>query len=171
MGLIKEYCCCAIPLLNAGIYITLTEQFVVSVTAGILALVTPSSMSACLAFETCFEDMFLFHYSCWGICARLCAPRFCYSLLCSSRYSDFWIFGSIQGAYLAITNLVEASNLYSHQESTIIFRRYTTLHSMILLAVFIFSAVFIGISASKHDAAAAKCVKTFFPVDPRYTLL
>lgn len=41
MRLIKEYCCCAIPLLNAGIYITLTEQFVVSITAGILALVTP----------------------------------------------------------------------------------------------------------------------------------
>ena len=45
MRLIKEYCCCAIPLLNAGIYTTLTEQFVVSVTAGALSLATPPSMS------------------------------------------------------------------------------------------------------------------------------
>ena len=44
MRLIKEYCCCAIPLLNAGIYTTLTEQFIVSVTAGILTLATPPGM-------------------------------------------------------------------------------------------------------------------------------
>lgn len=41
MRLIKEYCCCAIPLINVGIYTTLVEQLVVSVTAGILTLVTP----------------------------------------------------------------------------------------------------------------------------------
>jgi hypothetical protein len=51
MRLIKEYCCCAIPLLNVGIYTTLTEQFVVSVTAAVLALVTPPS--TCPPFLLC----------------------------------------------------------------------------------------------------------------------
>ena len=53
------------------------------------------------------------------------------------------------------------------QESTIIFRRYTTLHAFVVTAVFAFSAVFIGISASKHTSAQAKCVTDFFPVDSR----
>lgn len=42
MPLVRNYCCCAIPLFNAGIYITLTEQLVVAVTAGILTLATPA---------------------------------------------------------------------------------------------------------------------------------
>lgn len=45
MRIVKEYCCCAIPLLNAGIYITLTVQLVVATTAGILAFATPPSVS------------------------------------------------------------------------------------------------------------------------------
>ena len=39
----REYCCCAIPLVNAGIYITLTEHLVVSLLVGILSVATPSS--------------------------------------------------------------------------------------------------------------------------------
>ncbi|GJJ09616.1 hypothetical protein Clacol_003839 [Clathrus columnatus] len=42
MPLVRNYCCCAIPLLNAGIYITLTEQLVVAITAGILTFATPA---------------------------------------------------------------------------------------------------------------------------------
>lgn len=39
----REYCCCAIPLINAGIYATLTEQFVVAIVVGTLSVATPSS--------------------------------------------------------------------------------------------------------------------------------
>ena len=41
----REYCCCAIPLVNAGIFSVLVEQLVAGVIAGTLALATPSSMS------------------------------------------------------------------------------------------------------------------------------
>lgn len=39
----REYCCCAIPLVNAGIYITLIEHTFVSLLVGILSVATPSS--------------------------------------------------------------------------------------------------------------------------------
>ena len=39
----REYCCCAIPLVNAGIYLTLTEQVFGSLLIGILSVATPSS--------------------------------------------------------------------------------------------------------------------------------
>lgn len=39
----REYCCCAIPLVNAGIYLTLTEQLFGSLLVGILSVATPSS--------------------------------------------------------------------------------------------------------------------------------
>ena len=39
----REYCCCAIPLVHAGIYITLAEQVFVSLLIGIISLTTPSS--------------------------------------------------------------------------------------------------------------------------------
>ncbi|KAG8928055.1 hypothetical protein FRC02_007418 [Tulasnella sp. 418] len=41
-----EYCCCAIPLLNVGIYITLLEQFTVGLLGGILAIATPKIVGA-----------------------------------------------------------------------------------------------------------------------------
>lgn len=41
----REYCCCAIPLVNAGVFSVLVEQLVASVIAGTLAIATPSSMS------------------------------------------------------------------------------------------------------------------------------
>lgn len=42
----REYCCCAIPLVNAGIYITLIEQFSVSLLVGVLSVATPSIVGA-----------------------------------------------------------------------------------------------------------------------------
>lgn len=42
----REYCCCAIPLVNAGIYTLLVEQLVFGVTAGTLAIATTSSECA-----------------------------------------------------------------------------------------------------------------------------
>jgi len=42
----KDYCCCAIPMVNAGIYATLIEQFVVAIVVGVLAVATPSIVGA-----------------------------------------------------------------------------------------------------------------------------
>jgi hypothetical protein len=39
----REYCCCAIPVVNVGIYSTLTEQFVLGILAGTLSVATPDS--------------------------------------------------------------------------------------------------------------------------------
>ncbi|KAJ7630991.1 hypothetical protein FB45DRAFT_917144 [Roridomyces roridus] len=42
----REYCCCAIPLVNAGIYFTLIEQLVLGALVGGLALSTPKIVGA-----------------------------------------------------------------------------------------------------------------------------
>ncbi|KAN0100691.1 hypothetical protein V8E55_000675 [Tylopilus felleus] len=42
----REYCCCAIPLVNAGIYATIVEQFIVAIVAGTLSVATPSIVGA-----------------------------------------------------------------------------------------------------------------------------
>ncbi|KAH7883672.1 hypothetical protein F5I97DRAFT_1929922 [Phlebopus sp. FC_14] len=42
----REYCCCAIPLVNGGIYATLTEQFVLATVVGTLSVATPSIVGA-----------------------------------------------------------------------------------------------------------------------------
>ncbi|KAJ7110121.1 hypothetical protein C8R44DRAFT_801415 [Mycena epipterygia] len=42
----REYCCCAIPIINAGIYFTLIEQFVLGILVGILSMSTPTIVGA-----------------------------------------------------------------------------------------------------------------------------
>jgi hypothetical protein len=42
----REYCCCAIPVINVGIYLTLTEQFVLGILAGTLSIATPEIVGA-----------------------------------------------------------------------------------------------------------------------------
>ncbi|KAJ7706083.1 hypothetical protein B0H17DRAFT_1156472 [Mycena rosella] len=42
----REYCCCAIPIINAGIYFALIEQFVLGILLGILSMATPSIVGA-----------------------------------------------------------------------------------------------------------------------------
>ena len=39
----RDYCCCAIPVVNVGIYSTLTEQFALGIIAGTLSIATPQS--------------------------------------------------------------------------------------------------------------------------------
>ncbi|EPQ60744.1 hypothetical protein GLOTRDRAFT_68641 [Gloeophyllum trabeum ATCC 11539] len=43
---IREYCCCAVPIVNAGIYAVLTEQLVLGILAGTLAVATPHLVGA-----------------------------------------------------------------------------------------------------------------------------
>lgn len=42
----RDYCCCAIPTVNAGIYAILVEQFSLGIIAGTLAVATPQSECA-----------------------------------------------------------------------------------------------------------------------------
>jgi len=42
----REYCCCAIPLVNSGIYFALTEQLVAGVIIAVLSFGTPSIVGA-----------------------------------------------------------------------------------------------------------------------------
>ncbi|GAW08001.1 acyl- dehydrogenase [Lentinula edodes] len=43
---VRQYCCCAIPIVNAGIYAALTEQLVAAVLIGVLSFATPSIVGA-----------------------------------------------------------------------------------------------------------------------------
>jgi len=42
----RNYCCCAIPVVNAGIYATLIEQTVLGILVGTLSIATPSIVGA-----------------------------------------------------------------------------------------------------------------------------
>lgn len=42
----RDYCCCAIPTVNVGIYATLTEQLVLGILVGVLSLSTPAIVGA-----------------------------------------------------------------------------------------------------------------------------
>jgi len=42
----RDYCCCAIPVVNVGIYSTLTEQFALGIIAGTLGIATPQIVGA-----------------------------------------------------------------------------------------------------------------------------
>ncbi|KAI9460886.1 hypothetical protein BJY52DRAFT_235513 [Lactarius psammicola] len=42
----RDYCCCAIPVVNVGIYSTLTEQFSLGIIAGTLSIATPQIVGA-----------------------------------------------------------------------------------------------------------------------------
>jgi len=42
----REYCCCAIPVVNAGILAVLTEQFALGIIVGTLSIATPSIVGA-----------------------------------------------------------------------------------------------------------------------------
>jgi hypothetical protein len=48
------------------------------------------------------------------------------------------------------------------QESNLIFKRYSTLHALITVAAFSIAAVWIGISASRHNTAKRNCENKFF---------
>jgi hypothetical protein len=42
----RDYCCCAIPIVNAGIYATLIEQTILGILVGTLSIATPSIVGA-----------------------------------------------------------------------------------------------------------------------------
>jgi len=124
MRAVKEYCCCAIPLVNTGIYIALITNLVVGFTAGILALTTPSIVGAAV-------------------------PAFA-----------SWIFAILA---LVTGGLQIIGLLAVYKEKSILYRRFTTLHCMLVIATFAVAAVFIGWSGGKHSKATSTCQTDFFP--------
>jgi len=119
----RDYCCCAIPTVNAGIYSVLTEQLVLGIVAGTLSIATPSIVGAA-------------------------TPSFAK-----------WIFTI--ACYVAAAVQV-LGFLGVARESTIIYRRYVTLHIMTIVAVFAVAATWIIVSATRHSTAKTKCVNDFF---------
>ncbi|KAJ7597121.1 hypothetical protein C8J56DRAFT_919263 [Mycena floridula] len=119
----REYCCCAIPLYNAGVYAALTEQFVLGILVGILSMATPSIVGAA-------------------------TPSFAP-----------WIFGIVcfVGGGVQILGFIAVA-----KEKTILFRRYLTLHSLLITAAFGLGAAWAAISASRHSTAQTKCISDFF---------
>lgn len=119
----RDYCCCAIPTVNAGIYTVLTEQFVLGIVAGTLSIATPSIVGAA-------------------------TPSFAK-----------WIFAIV--CYVAAAIQVFGF-LGVARESTILYRRYVTLHIMATVAAFSVAAAWVIISATRHSTAKTNCVNDFF---------
>ncbi|KAJ3800843.1 hypothetical protein GGU11DRAFT_676430 [Lentinula aff. detonsa] len=117
---VREYCCCAIPLVNAGIYSALTEQLVAAVIIGVLSFATPSIVGAA-------------------------TPSFAPWLL---------------GIVCLVAGAIQVLGFLG--EKHILFRRYITFHSLIIVAAFALAAAWIIISASKHSTAESNCIADFF---------
>ncbi|PPQ64373.1 hypothetical protein CVT26_002080 [Gymnopilus dilepis] len=119
----RDYCCCAIPMINAGIYATLVEQTALGILVGTLSVGTPFIVGAS-------------------------TPSFAK-----------WILGILAyaGAAVQILGFIGVS-----REKPTTYRRYVTLHGLILTAGFAVAAAWIIISASRHSSAEAKCLQTFF---------
>ncbi|RPD64948.1 hypothetical protein L227DRAFT_571406 [Lentinus tigrinus ALCF2SS1-6] len=58
----RDYCCCAIPVVYAGIYTALLEQFVLGIVAGTLSIATPSIVGA----STPSFAKWIFAIVCWA---------------------------------------------------------------------------------------------------------
>ncbi|KAH8102449.1 hypothetical protein BXZ70DRAFT_1006372 [Cristinia sonorae] len=121
----RDYCCCAIPTVNAGIYVILFEQFVLGMTAGTLAVATPQIVGAA-------------------------TPSFAK-----------WIFAIV--CYVGAAAQVFGF-LGVWKERPIMYRRYTTLHILLLTSALSIAAVWIILSAARHNQAKSSCLSTFFTV-------
>jgi hypothetical protein len=84
----RDYCCCAIPVVNVGIYSTLAEQFVLGILAGTLSVATPDSNIPPLLPRFMTEQSL---YSCRRCNSFVCSLDFCYHLLCRCFDSNIWL--------------------------------------------------------------------------------
>jgi len=119
----REYCCCAIPMVNAGIYATLLEQLAAGILVGTLSVATPSIVGAA-------------------------TPSF-----------SGWLLGVIcfVAAGLQVLGFVGVT-----REKPILYRRYVTLHGIVLCIAFAVAAAWIIVSATRHSTALSSCVQRFF---------
>lgn len=119
----RDYCCCAIPIVNAGIYATLLEQFTLGIVAGTLSVATPSIVGA----------------------VTFSAAKWVFAIICYA------------GAVVQLLGFIGV-----FQERSIMYRRYTTLHLLITMGAFSVAAVWIALSASRHNQAKSQCETDFF---------
>lgn len=91
----RDYCCCAIPTANAGIYAVLTEQLVLGILLGALSMATPSSLVFVLLIRVVTENV---------PPSRRCGnPKFCamglwYCLFRGWGRSNSWLHRGGKGA-------------------------------------------------------------------------
>ncbi|KAJ3559760.1 hypothetical protein NM688_g133 [Phlebia brevispora] len=119
----RDYCCCAIPTVYVGIYLTLLEQFTLGLVAGILSVATPTIVGA-VTFP---------------------AAKWIFAIIC-------WV-----GAAIQVLGFLSV-----FQEKPAFYRRYTTLHILITIAAFSVAAVWIALSAARHNTAKSNCESTYF---------
>lgn len=119
----RDYCCCAFPLVNFGIYAALLEQFTLGLVVGLLSLTTPSIVGA------------------------------------SVFSGSAWILGIIAlvGAGIQVLGFLAVK-----RGSMNLFKRYSSLHLLILLGGFAVAATWIVMSAIQHNTAEARCLNDFF---------
>ncbi|EDR15022.1 uncharacterized protein LACBIDRAFT_300731 [Laccaria bicolor S238N-H82] len=118
----REYCCCAIPLVNAGIYSTLVVQSATGILVGVLAVGTPSIVGAS-------------------------TPSFA-----------SWLLGIICFVAAAVQFL---GFIGVSREKPVLYRRYVTLHGLVVSAAFSIAVAWIIMSATRHSTAQDKCIQDF----------
>jgi hypothetical protein len=156
----RDYCCCAIPVVNYGIYLTLTEQFVLGIVAGTLSVATPDS-NAALSLSFIIAEI-----PCTVVGAATPSfARWIFAIICYVG-AMIQILGFIGVAKVRILLCLLSTSLVVHfqriQENNTLFKRYSTLHGLITVAAFSIAAVWIGISASRHNTAKTNCENKFF---------
>lgn len=154
----REYCCCAIPVINFGIYFTLTEQFVLGILAGTLSVATPGSNYAPILPSSLLRPLFPVVGAATPSFARWIFAAICYV---GAMVQVLGFVGVAKACiFLPSTHLV--AHFWRTQEKPILFRRYVSLHALITIAAFAVAAVWIAISASRHSTAKNNCEQRFF---------
>ena len=152
----RDYCCCAIPVVYAGIYTALLEQFVLGIVAGTLSIATPSSEHRLLWRPQAAHAP----YSCWRIYAVFRKVDICDRVLGSCSNSGARIHRSPAGTYKS--SLCAALLHIGMQERPIFFRRYVTLNLLATVGAFGVGAAWIILSATRHNQAQSQCLTDFF---------
>lgn len=99
----REYCCCAIPIVNAGIYAALLEQFALGIVAGTLSVATSSSMSRQTEADPFLGLVIETHpfRSRWCCDTRRCQMDPRYTLLHWGRHPSIGFHRCIEGEQIA----------------------------------------------------------------------
>jgi len=148
-------------MVNAGIYATLIEQLVAGVLIGALAFSTPPSTSQDQTYPIQVKNLTAFS-------RRRCTTFiFCVVawdyLLCRGGSSISWFYWCCQGAQHPVSRPFRM--LSQEKEKSILYRRYVTLHGIIICVAFAIAAVWVIVSATRHSTASSNCMQQFFPDD------
>lgn len=156
----RDYCCCAIPLVNAGIYATLIEQTAAGLLIGTLSIATPESMRIHHLNEAPVTNLYHSH-SCWRLYLLGCEVDPRNLSLCYYWRTTLGFHWCLKGKF-SPTVLVPLSHDSSIQENPSLYRRYVTLHGLCAPIAFSVAAAWIIMSATRHSTAKAQCLLNFF---------